>query len=178
MGRPRKPAAVKVLEGNRGKRPIPREARPTLALPAAPDHLSPDARAEWDRIAGQLAQLGLATGLDVAALACYCELYSAWIGAKRFLAQHGATYEVRGIWRKRPEVAIAEHSQKLMRPYLMEFGMSPRSRATVAAAIADGRQPMLPMDIPEKNNPAKPAMPAAPLDELSDEEFLNVARPQ
>jgi P27 family predicted phage terminase small subunit len=179
MGRPRKPTAIKILEGNPGGRPLPKnEPRPTLALPEAPAHMSKDGRSEWNRLADQLAKLGLATGLDVAALSCYCEQYSIWLQARRAIARKGLTYTVRGVIRKRPEVLIAEQAARIMRQYLLEFGLTPRSRATVAAAMAEGRQPLLPMDLPEAPDPNKPALPTTPLDAMSDEEFLGGSRPQ
>jgi len=179
MGRPSKPTAIKILEGNPGGRALPKnEPRPTLALPDAPAHMSKDGRAEWNRLAEQLAKLGLATGLDVAALSCYCEQYSIWLQARRAIARKGLTYSLKGLIRKRPEVLIAEQAARIMRQYLLEFGLTPRSRATVAAAMAEGRQPLLPMEMPEAVDPTKPALPATPLDELSDEEFLSGGRPQ
>lgn len=177
MARPRTPTAVKVLQGNPGHRPLPKnEVRPTLALPPAPEHLSAAAKAEWDRIGQQLARLGLASGFDVAALACYCEQCAIWVQAKQVIAEQGLTYELKGLHRKRPEVQIAEAAARIMRQYLMEFGLTPRARATLAAAIAD-RQPLLPMEMPEQRDPSKPELPATPLDAMSDEEFLNAGRP-
>lgn len=66
-----------MLTGNPGKRPLnANEPRPEPAIPEAPVELSPAARAEWDRLAAELAALGMLTNLDRAALAAYCGAYA------------------------------------------------------------------------------------------------------
>jgi len=64
---------MKVLTGNPGKRPLNMdEPDPETVIPDCPAELGPVARAEWDRLAGQLGKLNLLTALDRAALAAYC----------------------------------------------------------------------------------------------------------
>jgi len=47
-GRKPKPTQLKLLEGNRGHRPINgAEPKPPGAQPTCPTHLSPTAKAEW-----------------------------------------------------------------------------------------------------------------------------------
>ncbi len=49
-GRGPKPARVKELAGNPGKRPLERDAiNPPPAIPPCPEHLNAVAKAEWDR---------------------------------------------------------------------------------------------------------------------------------
>ena len=68
-GGPPKPVAIRELEGNPGKRPIPKVPEPTGAAPERPDWLSADAARAWDENATELENLGLLTGLDGAAFA-------------------------------------------------------------------------------------------------------------
>jgi P27 family predicted phage terminase small subunit len=120
MDRPRKPTAVKIMEGNRGKQPLPHnepKPAPLGATPEPPKHLTKIAREEWKRIAGDLAKLGLASALDVAALTFYCEIYASWREAILIIAREGPFYEVRGIKCMHPAQAQKEKCEALMRPY-------------------------------------------------------------
>ena len=45
------------------------EPTPDPEIPAAPPHLSPEAREEWDRLALELYELGILSTIDRAALA-------------------------------------------------------------------------------------------------------------
>lgn len=79
------PAALKLVTGNAGRRPIDLDAgiNPRVEIPRCPSHLSDDAKTEWKRLAPQLEELGLITGLDLAAFAMYCQAYGRWVFAER-----------------------------------------------------------------------------------------------
>ena len=50
-GRKPKPTDQKRLEGNPGKRQLnDQEPEPEVAIPDCPEHLDPEARAEWQRV--------------------------------------------------------------------------------------------------------------------------------
>lgn len=73
MGRPRKPTALRILTGNAGKRPLPKnEPKPELGASPPPWLTTPAAVAEWDRLAPRLFKLGLLTEVDGEALALLC----------------------------------------------------------------------------------------------------------
>ena len=58
-GRKPKPTAVKVLEGNPGKRPLNMyEPVPERRAPECPSWLNDEAKAEWDRLADKMVNLG------------------------------------------------------------------------------------------------------------------------
>lgn len=176
-GRPRKPTALKVLEGNPGKRALPKgEPVASGGAPAAPKHLSKPAREEWDRLSPSLDRLGLLTKNELAAFAAYCELYAEWVKAKQVIQRKGMTYLHKGLHRVRPEVRIAKDAVKELRQYANQFGLSPSARAKVSSAVA-ANQPMLPGMPPPAEDPAKPKAPTLPpaLDQQtqqSDDEFL------
>ncbi len=87
-GRKPKPTALKVLEGNPGKRRINGlEPKPPASLPTCPGHLSAAAKAEWKRIAKSLNQVGLLTQVDRATMAAYCQTYGRWVEAEEKLAE-------------------------------------------------------------------------------------------
>lgn len=70
-----KPAALKLLEGNPGKRALDLSdgVNPRVEIPSPPKHLGIEARKEWKRITPLLEDLGLISGLDRAALGLYCQ---------------------------------------------------------------------------------------------------------
>lgn len=83
-GRPPKPTALKLLEGNAGHRRIDQahEPFPEKAIPPCPDFLDDLAKKEWFRVAKELYTLGLLTELDQSSLASYCSYYSEWAAAE------------------------------------------------------------------------------------------------
>ena len=54
-----------------------------------PDHLSDGAKAEWERMAKLLAQLGLLTAIDGVAFEAYCTLVARWREAEEALKKTG-----------------------------------------------------------------------------------------
>ena len=146
-GRKPKPNALKLLEGNLGKRPInKREPKPKKrASLAPPSHLNAAARAEWKRVAGELKEIGLFTGVDRAALALYCQAWGTWKENEDWIRENGQTFVVRdrdgilkGVYQF-PQVMIAHRAAEQCRKLLPEFGLSPgaRSRLEVPKASDD-----------------------------------------
>jgi len=134
-GRKPKPSNLKVLSGNPGKRPLnSNEPKPQVRIPSCPAHLNAAARGEWRRIAGELAGLGLLTGVDRAALAAYCQAYGRWVEAERKLKKAGDLTETttNGNLIQSPLVGIANTAMDLMRKFLVEFGMTPSSRSRIS----------------------------------------------
>jgi P27 family predicted phage terminase small subunit len=138
-GPPKKPTALKILNGNAGKRKLnAEEPKPEVEIPECPDFLHPIAKEEWARITPALFRLGLISGLDVAALAAYCQLYARWRQAEEFIADEGSVFSVECVSEKggvyymtRPEVAISHRYYQLMAKYLGQFGLSPASRSSI-----------------------------------------------
>ena len=142
-GRKPKPTAVKVLEGNPGKRelntfePVPKKT----SLPKCPDWLEEEARNEWHRLAKNLFELGLLTDLDVQAFASYCQAYARWREAEEFITQHGSLIKTKsGYWQQVPQVSIAHQNQKIMMQAAAEFGLTPSSRSRIIADQAASRE--------------------------------------
>ena len=79
-GRKPKPTAMKVLEGNPGKRKlIKKEPVPAKGMPVCPEWLMPEAKVEWQRLAELMNQMGVLTEVDMAAFAAYCQSYARWL---------------------------------------------------------------------------------------------------
>lgn len=150
-GRPPKPAHLKLLEGNPGKRPIPtNEIRPSRGeMPVPPAFLTPHARAEWDRIAEQCWNLGLLTECDLSPFVSYCQAYGRWVVAETELSKYaeqagrggllvahvtGTGENKRTVYSKNPMVSQAAAAARDMVKYAVEFGLTPAARARIAAA--------------------------------------------
>ena len=157
-----KPAALKLLEGNPGKRALNLSdgVNPMHQIPSAPKQLGVEARKEWKRITPELLDLGLITGLDRAALALYCqavgrlaELETAFNGMVNQLVDDGksysdavfaASYSVTpsGYAQQSVIVQLLKSHREQVNRYLMHFGLSPAARGRVQAS--NYVQPSLP----------------------------------
>ncbi|MBC7597411.1 MAG: phage terminase small subunit P27 family [Polaromonas sp.] len=156
-----KPAALRLLEGNAGKRSLDLSAgvNPMNQIPTVPKHLGIEARKEWKRITPELLMLGLLTGLDRAALALYCqavgrlsELETAFNGiVNRIMAGgtgkdgavtapmdysdavYAASYSVTpsGYAQQSVIVQLIKSHREQVNRYLMHFGLSPAARGRV-----------------------------------------------
>ena len=165
-----KPAALKLLEGNPGKRALDlsQGVNPPVGIPSAPKHLGNEARKEWKRITPLLEELGLISGLDRAALALYCqavgrlsELELAFNGmVNRHVAAgmeyadavYQASYSVTPSGYAQQSVIVqllGKHREQVNR-YLMHFGLSPAARGRVQAS--NYVQPTLPGIDPAPTN--------------------------
>jgi P27 family predicted phage terminase small subunit len=145
-GRIPKPSKLRLIEGNRGHRPInQREAQPAVA-PAVPDppaFLSdPVARAEWVRVASALHPVGLLSEADTAVLGAYCHSYARWRQAEDALRKMGATDSLTGALMiktskgtpiQNPLVGTANKAMQAMVRYAAEFGMTPAARSRIEA---------------------------------------------
>jgi P27 family predicted phage terminase small subunit len=97
-----------------------------------PEHLKGEASKEWNRVIGELQRLGLATSLDRAALAGYCQSWSRWVEAERALKRYGSIVKApAGFPMLSPYLHVANIALKQMREFLIEFGMSPAARTRV-----------------------------------------------
>ena len=75
MGRPRKPSALRALEGNRSRTDIPAEAE-LLGTPELPGHLSATAAEHFAFLAAEFGGCGVLKRADSPALAMLADLWS------------------------------------------------------------------------------------------------------
>lgn len=139
-GRKPKPTAVKILEGNPGKRQLnmhePKYAQ--KRPPKAPDWLEEEAQEEWKRLARPLFEMGVFTDLDIAVFAAYCQAYARWREAEEFISQHGSIVKTKsGYWQQVPQVSIAHSNQKIMMQAAAEFGLTPSARSRLIAGSTE-----------------------------------------
>lgn len=134
-GRKPVPTELKILHGNPGHRPLNEfEPKPDVEIPECPEHLDAEAKAEWGRIAPELAALGILTRIDRAALAGYCQAWSRWVYAEQQLAKFGVIVKSGGALAQSPYLPISNKALENMRKFLAEFGMTPSSRSRVKTA--------------------------------------------
>ncbi len=136
-GRKPKPTAKRKLQGNPGRRPLPKnepQPRKPAGIPRAPQHLDKLAQKEWRRMAKELHPLGLLTNIDLTALAAYCASFSIWIDAQKQIQKHGVLIKAQsGFPMQSPYLAISNRAMTEMRKWMVEFGLTPSSRSRVEA---------------------------------------------
>jgi P27 family predicted phage terminase small subunit len=135
------PTNLRVLRGNPGRRPLPKnEIKPERPpeIPEAPDWLDDYGSAEWARVAPGLWRTGTLTEPDVGTLAAYCFSYSQLRTAAEILKRMRANDPggLRGLivstkdkgTTPNPMVWIANAAAKNMNRFAVELGMTPASR--------------------------------------------------
>jgi P27 family predicted phage terminase small subunit len=130
-GRKPLPSNVVRLRGNPGKRRLnDAEPRPASRVPPCPACLGDEARKEWRRLAKELAELGLLTGLDRNMLAAYCQAHALWVEAVSSIERYGTMVKSpNGYPMQSPYVAVANKQVEIMGRIAAEFGMTPSSRS-------------------------------------------------
>lgn len=90
-----------------------------------------------------LLDLGLYTVVDRAALAMYCQVWGRWVEAERKLAKEGLVLNSdKGNLYQNPWLHVANKAWEQMRKILVEFGLTPSSRARLSVGAGD-REPSL-----------------------------------
>ncbi len=149
------PAALKLVNGNPGKRAIDLDAgiNPPVEIPGCPSHLNAVAKKEWKRITLELEPLGLITKIDRAMLALYCQAYGRWVHAEEKIREFEKTkpdsgykqfspngYEQMSLW-----LIIANKAMEQVHKYASEFGLSPSARTGVMASANQGAAQQVPL---------------------------------
>lgn len=100
-GRPRKPTSLRVLEGKRGHRPLPKgEPQPHVGVPAMPELVARDslAAAYWTKVAGVMGSVAGWVRHDMERqLTDYALLQARRDRLVTFLRTNGETYEAEFI---------------------------------------------------------------------------------
>lgn len=142
-GRPRKPTALKILEGRRGHHPLPpNEPKPDLCAPKCPEHLTGLAKETFEVLAARLDELGLVGQVDVWMLEGVCVAYAEAVGAGRAIEEYGSVMELQrfdksgkylsSYFQQRPEVSIRDKAWQRFHKLGTEFGLSAASRTKLA----------------------------------------------
>ena len=135
-----KPTVVHIQNDNPGKRDITERIELEKAVPIIesieelpiPEWINTDtiAKAEWERVAPILIDLGLLKKNDTAALEAYCKCWSRYKEAEMQIDRANSTIikTPSGYVQQIPQVSIAQRYLKLAKELMCEFGLTPSSR--------------------------------------------------
>lgn len=140
----KKPTKLRLLQGNPGKVPINKnEPMPDPCIPEPMSTTTGLALEEWKRITPILARLGLMSDLDLVALAMYCDAVRTWREAQALLECEGLVIETtNGNVIQNPLLGIRNTAIETARKLLVQFGMSPSSRASVTVSEKTKSNPL------------------------------------
>jgi len=140
-GRKPKPPNLRLVEGNRGHRPIPKPAVAAPIMPPCPRWLNPIAHTEWKRIGPVLFAAGLLHREDMAAFASYCENYAILSQCAAYINRKGgyAKYLEGTNSHTSPHLTAMNRAFDKVRAFASEFGLTPSSRGRIEIAnVEDG----------------------------------------
>ncbi|WP_432147945.1 phage terminase small subunit P27 family [Streptomyces sp. bgisy029] len=142
MGRTAKPAGLKLIEGraagrDSGGRKVATGPEFRRVPPAAPEWLSPEAAAEWDRVMPELSRLDLVKEQDRAALAAYCEAWATFREATETVQREGMTIDAKQGTLAHPAVGIARAAGRELRSWAAHFGLTPSTEQALARSGGD-----------------------------------------
>lgn len=132
-----KPTALKMLEGNPGKREINHNEP---VYPMSEDREKPPAwlgthgKAEWKRTLPLLKTNGIMTDADYIAFCAYCQSVDTWVAAEKIKKTDGLiSVTSNGTEVQHPAVGIANTALTNLLKFGREFGLTPASRANISA---------------------------------------------
>lgn len=131
MPYPRKPTALKRLQGNPGKRPLGREidGAALTKVPSCPAWLEEDARKFFRTMGREVIGMGLLTQADVPALIALAVTWGRWVDAERKLAERGEVITTAaGEQRVNPWLTVSNRALDKFCDLLTQFGGTPASR--------------------------------------------------
>lgn len=143
-GRPRKPTALKLIQGNPGNHPIIEdEPAPTLLeFEEAPEHLSEVAKQKWPEMVALLSRNNVFTEMDVDLLALYCEAdatekmaFAKLEKYKWIVKSPKSGYPVAN-----PFVAIYNNACDRKAKIMSEFGLGPAARTRISISASGGNR--------------------------------------
>lgn len=146
-----KPVELRLLEGNRGHRPIEINGlfRPEVGVPDAPKWLTPEARKAWRRLGVELTHYNLLSKVDREAFAMLCqtigrlELVERALNGRMARAIEAGKDAAEALLDKTPNglqvqgalYQVLNREQAKLHQMLASFGLRPDARAKVTTAI-------------------------------------------
>jgi len=133
MANPRKPTALKLVEGNKGKRAISQNEPDPEYLNdlTAPDWLPQDAAVVWNDIVPHLRAARVLTKIDVQPLAAGCVAFAKYKLATRMLGDDLVIQGLKAEYVNQWMVAQSMSFKQAMSVF-QQFGMSPAARTRIA----------------------------------------------
>lgn len=141
-GRKPKPTALRMLQGNPGKRPLngdePVMPSDEIESEVLPPELEDDVRAcqEWRRLAPMLRASRTVTDADLASLIALCQQWSRYLEANRSVSKTGMVVRSQsGYPMPNPYIAIANKALGNCVKLWSELGLTPSARSRVSAVV-------------------------------------------
>lgn len=150
-----KPAALKLLAGNPGKRPVaannPGRGRVRRGAPDRPPELTGEAAREWDQVAPELEAAGLLAVTDRGILAAYCLAVADMLAARNAINEHGRFVQVpiqsaKGVrlgtrTLEHPAVKLLDRATTRVQRLAADLGLSPAGRCRMEGDAPAGATP-------------------------------------
>ena len=138
-----KPTHLKLLQGNPGRRPLPKnEPQPEIGAPTRPHWLLPEAKREWSRIVPELLRLGLLAKIDRAMISMWCQCWALYVEAIRDIRENGTAFTTeKGYEGPRPSVGMMNKMIEKMTALSARFGMTPSDRSRISVPKPEEKSP-------------------------------------
>ncbi|MGS8281620.1 phage terminase small subunit P27 family [Pseudomonas sp. PARCl1] len=131
-GRPPKPTALKVIQGNPGKRALNKNAPTPDALAKVPDPpgwFGPVASSIWRQVAPWLVQSKILTDTDLHNLEVFAMAYQRWREAQEDITKNGIVVMGAKQEIKNPACTVANESARQISTFGAALGLDPAARA-------------------------------------------------
>ncbi len=123
--------SMRLVDGSGVARTTPRKPR----APRCPSFLGPVAKAEWRRLAGDLASRGLLTNLDRGVFVIYCAAWEHVVYAQELVARNGLVSEAEdGSCEPSPYLGVLNDATEMLIGAADSLGLTPASRARIESA--------------------------------------------
>lgn len=143
-GPPPKPAELRALQGNPGKRRIPKTIRTLPMDPVPPEILGEPGRQEWRRIFDTVGTVaGLLQEQDRPALTALCLTWEQYLQASEMVQKTGVLIKSQGRQAERPAAVrnpaliVARDCLANLLALWARFGMTPSDRARLEVPRSD-----------------------------------------
>lgn len=140
-GRPRKPAVIRELEGNRSRTPIPKEIKPG-GTPVAPSRLTEAERERWDEVVATIPKPVL-TAADVQVIERMSVAWAAYRDLTDRIRRSGPILSgQRGVPMLNPLYRAWSKAAEEMDRAGMQLGLSPIARTKLTAPEEEDEEPL------------------------------------
>lgn len=140
-----KPTKLRIIEGNRSRRPLPTNEPEPKAVESmcCPRWLEGEARREWRRVQRVLRDMGLLTEADRSVIAAYCQEYGEVVEATRDVKRFGA-YSVtpKGYMMDSAPALRRSRAVRAMHRLAQSLGLSPSARVGLAVKEGEKEDPL------------------------------------
>jgi len=124
---------LRELQGNPGKRALPKEPAFAGGAPEPPADFPLEALAEWKRIVPILTAARVLTQADRGVLVAYCLAWSDLLDARAEIEKQGRYFETdKGYVGTHPAVSSAQKAADALVKYSGQLGLTPSARAKVS----------------------------------------------